>query len=574
MATLQRLTLWLAVALTAYVAGALAQAPNYYVSYLPFAASSPKSSKHLDSYSGYIASGRNGSTAENMFFWLVPSLRKSPELPSNLVIWLNGGPGCSSMDGFFLEIGPWRFQNTSEPLGLQHNPFGWHESVDVLFVDQPVGTGFSFSTNETEFAHNQDEMAQNFLSFFIDFVKLFPQYRNYNLWLAGESYAGIYIPYIATAMLQAPDAPAKLAGLLIGNGWIDPMNQYPAYIDFAVANGLLSGNFLTDARQKEAQCIAALRAQQGTQSVITNPVCESIVDYVTAQSTQGKKPCLNLYDIRYTDDADAPADSCGMAWPRQLKQVQKYLNTDQVRAALHVSPNSLQTNATPPAWKECENKVSKNFNGQTSAPSVVLLPSLLQKVKVLLFNGDKDFLCNYIGTEYMIGNLSWNGAQGFDADTKTYRWLVNGSVAGQLKTSRNLTYLRVFNSSHMVPYDWPAASLSMLNLFLDLPVSAAGADGTLIDSSQDTSGDESSHGGRGYFTSGYFTLGLVFLLLMIVAVLIGLYIHFQDHPRIRSLLSKDKRYRLGEIEQDPFLQNDAEFNFDSSVHMDSYPTGK
>jgi carboxypeptidase D len=114
-------------------------------------------------------------------------------------------------------------------------------------------------------------------------------------------------------------------------------------------------------------------------------------------------------------------------------------------------------------WLECSGRVGNNFVAKRSKPAVHLLPSLLEEVPILLFNGNRDIICNYIGTEAFIKELEWNGQRGWDNEN-VFDWHFDGNLAGYVRNSRNLTFVNVFNSSHMVPFDVPYTSRSLMDL--------------------------------------------------------------------------------------------------------------
>jgi carboxypeptidase D len=108
----------------------------------------------------------------NLFFWLVKNRHIANK--QRTVIWLNGGPGCSSMDGALMEIGPYRV-NKDGTLRLQDG--SWDEFANVLFVDQPVGTGFSY-VDTNSYVHEMDEMAEQMITFLKKLFDIFPEYRH------------------------------------------------------------------------------------------------------------------------------------------------------------------------------------------------------------------------------------------------------------------------------------------------------------------------------------------------------------------------------------------------------------
>jgi carboxypeptidase D len=108
----------------------------------------------------------------NLFFWHYQNRHIANK--QRTVLWLNGGPGCSSMDGALMEIGPYRVEKDGK---LSYNNGSWDEFANLLFVDQPVGTGFSY-VNTNSFLHELDEMADQFMVFLEKWFALFPEYEH------------------------------------------------------------------------------------------------------------------------------------------------------------------------------------------------------------------------------------------------------------------------------------------------------------------------------------------------------------------------------------------------------------
>ncbi|KAJ3376211.1 Cell death protease [Allomyces arbusculus] len=403
-----------------------------------------------------IANEKDGKPDKRIFFWLVEKEKQALRVDKT-IIWLNGGPGCSSIEGMLLENGPFLVESDGS---LTKNAHSWHKHANVLYVDQPAGTGFSTGSKAT----NQKEIAADFVLFLKGFFDVFPQLQ----YLAGESYAGTYIPYIATAILErnqqtnttvtatAATLPWRLDGLLIGNGWMDAVAQYRSYIDFAVQRGLLSGSFLSAAELKWDSCKRDLAA-------LGNPVradsCELISEQVMSQSRDGGQMCINAYDIRLRDHG--PEDNCGAAWPPTLPGTYKFLRTPAIVDFIHAKGTG---GAGSSAWVECASDVYSALQYDMSASAVTLLPALLKHVRVYLYSGDQDYICNHLGTERMVDRLEWNGHVGWPAAGLDVRKVaVQGRVFGQRQQADNLTYVRVFNASHMVPINEPAGMLALVH---------------------------------------------------------------------------------------------------------------
>eukprot|EP00827_Trimyema_finlayi_P003389 TRINITY_DN311_c0_g1_i8.p1 TRINITY_DN311_c0_g1~~TRINITY_DN311_c0_g1_i8.p1 ORF type:complete len:261 (+),score=143.76 TRINITY_DN311_c0_g1_i8:76-858(+) len=175
---------------------------------------------------------------DKLFYWLFDSRNVPTEDP--LVLWLTGGPGCSSELACLVENGPYRLEpGASTPKILKE---GWNDKANLLFIDQPIGTGFS-SGNILDYCTTEDCVAKDFFIFFKGFLERFPEYKKRPFFITGESYAGHYIPAIAAYLkaqsLKDPKLGINLVSLAIGNGLTDPYNQYPAYAEFAYHNTCL-----------------------------------------------------------------------------------------------------------------------------------------------------------------------------------------------------------------------------------------------------------------------------------------------------------------------------------------------
>jgi cathepsin A (carboxypeptidase C) len=172
--------------------------------------------------------------SDDLFYWFFES-RNAPETDP-IVMWLTGGPGCASEVALFYENGPYQF---NEDGTLRQNPNSWNNISNLLYVDQPIGTGFSHGgvhdvKNETEVAEDAAKLLRGFL-------EQNPSYKGRDFYITGESYAGHYVPAISYYLLnEATDIELTLKGLAIGNGLTDPFAQYPMYAKFSYENDLIS----------------------------------------------------------------------------------------------------------------------------------------------------------------------------------------------------------------------------------------------------------------------------------------------------------------------------------------------
>ncbi|GEQ66770.1 hypothetical protein JCM33374_g433 [Metschnikowia sp. JCM 33374] len=413
------------------------------------------------------------------FFWKFVDRQKEPRAENKTIFWLNGGPGCSSMDGALMEAGPFRVNDDSE---VTANNGSWHRKGDIVFVDQPAGTGFSYSS---EFDSELPQVSWHFLTFLDRYFSLFPEDLTNDILLAGESYAGQYIPYIAQAIVDrnariAADKHStatkyNLKGLLIGNGYISPNQQGLSFIPFALENGLITKEnpHFSDLLRAHESCqnaVAATGPRKSPESfAVVDRTCDRVLtlllQYTVDSKANAHGQCINMYDYTLKDSYP----SCGMNWPPDLSNVTPFLAEEEVMGDLNLVFHK--------HWTECSGPVGSHFKAKKSLPSIQLFPTLLQHMEIVLFHGNRDVICNYLGAEMMIKELTWGGTKGFSNESITYNWRHNGSVEGYLRSERNLTYINVFNASHMVPFDKPEVSRALVDiLYRDYDVESENAD--------------------------------------------------------------------------------------------------
>lgn len=302
-----------------------------------------------------------------------------------------------------------------------------------------------------------------------------------------------------------------------------------SYLPFAVKAGIIKADSTQAKNIEKQQAICTKDLAAGGKDHIDTGSCELILQEILRMSYEDPKnkgKCINVYDVRLHDDYP----SCGMAWPPDLNQVTPYLRRTDVITALHINRDKKT------GWKECNNQVGAAFNARNSKPAHDLLPGLLEKMRITLFSGDKDLICNHIGTEELINNLEWNGGKGMEVSAGVWAprqdWTFEGEPAGIYQSARNLTYLRFFNSSHMVPFDYPRRTRDMLDRFMGVDIASIG--GTPADSRIDgEKGVETSVGGHPNSTAAveaekealqqatwkaYYKSGEVALVVVMIAV--------------------------------------------------------
>ncbi|OMH80940.1 Pheromone-processing carboxypeptidase KEX1 [Zancudomyces culisetae] len=417
--------------------------------------------QEIKNYAGHI---ELEGPSKKMFFWLLKNTTNEYN-NDKFVLWLNGGPGCSSLDGLFLTNGPYIF---NEDGNIVKRDYAFTDLVDVLYIDQPFGTGYSH-TDSTNYVKTYVESTAYLTRFLKNFYNIFPEYRSRELYISGESMAGTYLPYLAQSLLKQKERLGiNLGGVMIGNGWIDPKSTYASYGPF-----INSVKKMTPEGNEKINIATNSCMEHYSNNSVNNIIveeCESIVETILAAGVNKAGKCYNIYDVRLTDTIPA----CGMNWPPSVKLLKQYASRIDVQLALNIAPENVNQ-----TWVECNDDVNEVLSRDTATPpSVTLLPSLLKDTRILLFDGDQDFLCNKLSHQYLIGNLTWNGYRGFTKReyTSNSGWLVPGKSSGWYHEERGLGYSVIYNASHMAGYDKPREMLDLLKYFANLQ----DADGTRL----------------------------------------------------------------------------------------------
>ncbi|GMM50476.1 serine-type carboxypeptidase [Starmerella bacillaris] len=397
-------------------------------------------------HAGLLEAGtQSGLPEASLFFWHIRSKIDT----QTTIIWFNGGPGCSSMDGNFLEIGPLRFNDKGR---LTNAPDGsWAEQANLLFLDQPFGTGYSDPDGDV-YSSSLEEAADAVVAFLNSYADIFPEVAATDIYLAGESFAGQYIPYIYQSLTRHPEVVQKIGaikGLIMGNPWIDPSNQYLSYGPLIKNEGIIPQKDWAKLDALQENCMTALSRPGGTDRIYVDE-CELIPQH--ALQTHGDNShCFNIY--KYTSESVYPM--CGMEWPAEVPQMTSYLGRGDVQKALNVN-NGTEAET----WKECSSAVHSHFSKSIQIPSVKLLPDILQEIPILLLIGDLDFICNGLGIDRFVHNLVFNGHTGFEQKETITSY-------GRFQNERNLCVAHVTNGSHMVPVDELLVSQKLVYSFVN-----------------------------------------------------------------------------------------------------------
>ncbi|ORX63097.1 alpha/beta-hydrolase, partial [Hesseltinella vesiculosa] len=396
----------------------------------------------LAKYSGYIQVGHHGS---EYFFWFFES-RNDPE-NDPLTVWLNGGPGCSSMIGLWEEIGPCKV-NEEGTAAVFNQRGSWNKISNLLFVDQPVNVGFSYGD---EIINTTSQAAPLFYDFLQRFYKSFPKYRQNPLLIFGESYGGHYAPAFASYILERNNKLAhnevhiNLVRVGLGNSLVDPMIQYQYYEPMACRStygSVLSKKDCESMQEDLPTCLALIKKcyMVGSEDdcVTASAFCIKYVQTVYKNSNR------SLSDIRTSEEIPATYT--------------RFLNATSTRKAIGVKL----------AFQPCSYDVGMGFisSGDAMRNFAPHVASLLNHgVQVLLYAGDADYLCNWMGNYAWSNQLRFQGADDYRLQ-ELQGWRMDGKEVGQAKHGGNLTFVRVYQAGHRVPYYQPEVALQMFTTLI------------------------------------------------------------------------------------------------------------
>jgi len=365
-----------------------------------------------------------------LFYWFFEAQNNNTGAP--VILWLQGGPGTSSIEvGLFNEIGPF---SVNDELQLVDNPYSWNKNYHILFIDQPVGTGFSF-TGSGGYVTTGQEMEDNLYRALLLFFQQYPAYTKNDFYVFGESYGGKYVPYIASYILQRGSV-IPLKGVGIGDGLSDPITQVLTYAEQCFNLGLIDNNQRKELEQLQNKCAQLARGQQWAAAADART---DVLNYI-GQVAGGP----NLYDIRrYT--------------PYNFTNTDQFLALPDVLKQLHVGNHTFTTNTTLVA-DALKNDMMQTVKG--------LFPNILSKVKVLLYQGQFDLRDGVASNEAWIVTIPWTGQDAFYNATRSV-WNVDGSVAGYVKSFKSLTQLTLVAAGHMAPMDQPLRTQVMVSNFIE-----------------------------------------------------------------------------------------------------------
>ena len=417
-------------------------------------------------YSGYL----DVPGGKHLHYIFVESMSNPVADPVSL--WLNGGPGCSSLEGLFAELGQ-LLVDEQDPTKLTLNPYTWSNASNSLFIEAPACVGYSYADSLAGCAHNDSSQALDNYAALQVFFAGFPEFASNPFFVTGESYAGIYVPSLALAIYRGNEGGGKrinLKGIMVGNGCVglsigvcafDSRNEVETNMPYFAGHGLISPSTW---RAVQADC--------------TNPDSPSAACNNDIDAAHNEVGNVNVYDIYgpctygpgagHVDSqtghrvhARAPVPMRNVGGPIECidETIAVYIGSPAVAAALHVIP-SLH-------WAVCGSNASFAYTRTEADERLDVYPVLIEqaKVQVLIYNGEADACVPWVD------NAMWTESMGYSVASPWTAWQSQGQVAGYVvkyNTSGglNFQFSTVKGAGHMVPQIRPAQAWTLFNAFI------------------------------------------------------------------------------------------------------------
>jgi carboxypeptidase C (cathepsin A) len=413
----------------------------------------------FNQFSGYI---QLAGTEKHIHYWLVEA--EIADAP--LVFWTNGGPGCSGLIGFMTEQGPFR---PDESGNIFPNEYAWNKVANMVFLEQPVGVGFSYSDNKDDYKIGDDQAAKDNLATILGFLSRFPEFAKSPLYITSESYGGHYMPTLADAIISYNDASdssnrLNFMGFAVGNPYTDYYSGVGAEMetywgkqllpkplwDRYVANGCLT------VEQQLNNSVCTYMALDFMKKIGNlNPYA---LDYPVCLTSQQRAMRAFVYGSSTVNAYGADAYE-----PCEDDFSTNYLNNPAVKKAIHVNDNI--------EWVECS-RTTKYQLADKMLPMEKYYRTILNSkthsnLRVLVYSGDDDSVCGTIGTQRWIYDL------GFPVDSMWSTWMVDGQTAGYITTFKTpfskesrFAFMTVHGAGHEVPTYKPKEALDLFRKYL------------------------------------------------------------------------------------------------------------
>lgn len=392
----------------------------------------------VKSYSAYFTVNKTANS--NMFFWYFEAAKNASSAP--VVVWLQGGPGASSLFGLFTENGPFY---VDKEMNLAAREFSWHNDHHLIYFDNPVGTGFSYS-DEDGYARNEVDVGINLHEAMQQFFTMFPDLRAHDLFITGESYGGKYVPALGHRIhkvnAHAPkEQKINLRGLAIGNGLSDPQHQLK-YGDYLYQLGLIDRRGRDLFHQYEKIGVDAIHKRDFKRAFEVFDELINMDQWASGSLFHNLTGLPQYYNYIKSDD-DGLED-----------RMMKFLLMPATRKAIHVGNNTFH-------GLDGTNLVEDHLLLDVMDSVAPWMTELIDNYRVCIYNGQLDIIVAYPLTVNYLFKLSFRDKEAY-LKAPRYVWKVDGEVAGYAKEAGNLVEVLVRKAGHMAPGDQPKFVMDML----------------------------------------------------------------------------------------------------------------
>ncbi|XP_022815007.1 retinoid-inducible serine carboxypeptidase-like [Spodoptera litura] len=394
----------------------------------------------------------------HMFYWLfytTADVQNYVERP--LIVWLQGGPGGSSTGiGNFEILGPL-------DLSLQERNYTWVKNFNVLFIDNPVGTGFSYVDDESFLTTNNEEIAHDFVQLMRGFYNKHPEFQGVPLYIYGQSYGGKMAIDMGIAMNEAEKAGtigSNLKGIAMGNAWISPVDATLTWGPLLLAAGLVDEAGYNRIQQNAKEAERLFNERRYFESTLQWSATQTAVLLATSN--------VDFYNILTKMPPWPFANNNGFEFSRNML----------IRNSVHKPTregeydlNFLMNNLVKPAlqipehvvWGALSNPVFDTLRVDFMKPVTDGIEKLLNETDIILtkYNGNLDLICDTPGQILWVDRLKWPGAEQYKMAKRLPIW-ENNKLEGYYKSYGNFRFFWINYAGHSVPRDNPQGSTAFL----------------------------------------------------------------------------------------------------------------
>ncbi|XXG60361.1 hypothetical protein AAC387_Pa04g2288 [Persea americana] len=411
-------------------------------------------------FAGYVTV--NESHGKALFYWFFEATHKPEKKP--LLLWLNGGPGCSSIGyGEAEELGPFLVKKGTPE--IKFNNYTWNKEANLLFVESPVGVGFSYTNTSSDMENLGDRItAKDSYSFLINWFRRFPQYKSHDFYIAGESYAGHYVPQLSEVIFDENKRTSKknyikFKGFMIGNAWMDDGTDTKGMIDYAWDHAVISDTLYHTIKKNcdfsDNNLTTTCHAAIGEYFEVYN-----IIDMYSLYAPK----CVNPNGVsrqRRMIDGIAPSNLKG--WfkkpagydPCNSYHVEAYFNRPDVQKALHANVTKI-----PYRWTLCSTPILRSWQDAPRSMVPTLNKLVAGGLRIWIYSGDTDGRVPVTSTRYTLNKLGLSIIEDWTP------WYNHEQVGGWTIGYKGLTFVTLRGAGHQVPTFVPKKSLQLIKHFL------------------------------------------------------------------------------------------------------------